>query len=86
MKNNLEGRAWQFGDDEVYMWTDLQKHARNAREIRHKEAEDFIEWLKRIDIKSLRCRVIKKRRLDRLFIVLPYPILKLTEKLYMLVL
>jgi len=85
IKRNLEGRVWQFGDDEVYMWTDLQKHARNVKEIRHQEAKVFIEWLNGVDVKSLRCRVVKKRRSDLLLMALPYPILRLAEKMYMVV-
>jgi hypothetical protein len=92
MRENIEDGTWRFGDDERYMWIDLQKHASNAREIPHPEARILIEWLRKIDVKSLksstyrnkslRHRFIRKTRLFPLLMVLPYPILQLMRKFF----
>ena len=92
MRQNIEDGTWRFGDDEIYMWIDLQKHASNAREIPHHEARILIEWLRKIDVKSLRSsvtknrslryRFIRKTRLFPLLMALPYPILQLMIKFF----
>jgi len=92
MRKNIEDGTWRFGDDERYMWIDLQKHASNAREIPHYEARILIEWLRKIDVKSLkssayrnkslRYRFIRKTRLFPLLMALPYPILQLMRKFF----
>lgn len=92
MRQNIEDGTWRFDDDERYMWIDLQEHAINARETPHHEAKILIEWLRKIDVKSLRSsgignkslryRFARKTRLFPLLMVLPYPILQLMRKFF----
>ena len=92
IRQNIEDGTWRFGDDERYMWIDLQEHASNAREIPHHEARILIEWLRKINVKSLRSsgirnkslrhRFIRKTRLFPLLMALPYPILQLMRKFF----
>ena len=83
IKINIANRTWRFGDDEVYMWTDLQKHASNAKEMPHHEAKVLIDWLSNINVESLRAKPIRSRRVNPFFKMLPYPLFKLTKKLYL---
>lgn len=83
IKKSLQEHTWRFGDDEVFMWTDLKKHASNNREFAHHEAKVLIDWLKDTDIASLRGKPDRSRRADLFFRLLPYPIFKLAEKIYM---
>ncbi len=85
MRKKIESGAWLFGDDEIYMWTDLQKYGntpQNLQNLPHQEAQAFLDWLRKINVESLRSKDNNKMRIDQRFIVLPYPVLKLTEKLY----
>lgn len=82
IKKNLLNRTWRFGDDEVYMWTNLQKYASNAKEIPHHEARALIDWLRNVDVESLRVKPSRSRLADPFFKMLPYPIFKLVKKPY----
>lgn len=82
IRKNLASRTWRFGDDEVFMWTDLKKHASNAQEITDYEVKLLVDWLKNVDVESLRVNPNRTRRMDPILKLLPYPIFRLTEKLY----
>lgn len=82
IKKNLEDRTWRFGDGQVYVWTDLQKHASNAKEIPHHEARALIDWLRNLDVESLRVKPSRPKLADPFFKMLPYPIYKLAKKPY----
>ena len=84
MRKKIENRAWRFGDEEVYIWCDLQKHGSNARIVPHQEAQVFLDWLRKIDVECLRSKVTTKVLIDQRLMMFPYPVLKLTEKLYYL--
>lgn len=82
IKKNLEDRTWGFGDGEVYMWADLQKHANKVDNLPHNEVRPLIEWLRSIDVESLRVEPGRSRGADFLFKLLPYPLFKLVKKIY----
>jgi hypothetical protein len=82
MKKKIEDRTWPFKDDELYMWKDLQKHASSAEELPHPEARELINWLRNVHIESLKFKPGRSRRVDTLFKILPYPIFKLAERIY----
>lgn len=65
IKKNLENGAWVFGDDEKYMWTDLQKHAHDNRLLLYPEAEALADWLAKVDIKTIGAKTTTRKALLR---------------------
>lgn len=84
MRKKIETRAWHFGFDEVYMWSDLQKHGNNARLVPHQEAQVFLDWFRKINVDCLSSKVTTIMLIDQRLMRFPYPVLKLIEKLYYL--
>jgi hypothetical protein len=86
IKKNLTNGAWFFGNDDVFMWTDLQRHAFCTRTLPNPEAKIVIDWLKKVDLKNLKIKVTKKRVLSRIvtpfFKFLPSPLWEANRKLF----
>ncbi len=49
VKNDLQGGRFRFGDDELYMWRDLQKNIK-IKEDQNPEVKDFLRWLKEVNL------------------------------------
>jgi hypothetical protein len=82
IKRNLAKRKWGFGDDEEFMWTDLQQHASRNRDLPHPQARVLIDWLLKVNVKTLRAPPPKPARFIPFFKYLPYTICRLTKRIY----
>jgi hypothetical protein len=76
ISENLTGGKWSFGDDEMYMWSDLKRHADFNRSLSHQEATLFINWLLKTDLNKIKSK--RKRRTTALLWKIIAPVLKNT--------
>ena len=89
IKENLKNQKWLFGDDEKYMWTDLQRHARHAGTLPNPEAEELINWLINVNVETIGSK-ISNYQLIQLFLgtvapsfkYLPYSIWRANRQVY----
>jgi hypothetical protein len=84
IKRNLTDRRWRFGDDEEFMWTDLQQHASLAKELPHPEARVLVDWLLQANFKTLRTPQPRAPRLIPFFKYLPHPIYRIAKRTYII--
>jgi hypothetical protein len=76
MRRNLLGGKWSFGDDEMYMWTDLKKHANFNKSLPHPQATLFANWLLSVNLNNIKSK--RKRRTTALLWKIIAPVLKFT--------
>jgi len=93
IKRNLLNGGWPFGDDQIFMWEDLKRHAYLKDNIIHSEAKSLIDWLENVDVSSFpRARVLwatlfeRKhdygKKLNPFFMCLPDPVYRIAKKCY----
>ncbi|MCW4044519.1 MAG: hypothetical protein NWE94_03265 [Candidatus Bathyarchaeota archaeon] len=83
---NLKSNKLPFGDDEVWMWTDLQRHARHAGTLPHPEARALIDWLAKTDVARIGYTIPREQlvfgSIVPLFKYLPYPLCRASSQMY----
>jgi hypothetical protein len=86
IKESLENDKWPFGADEKWMWTDLQRYARQHKRLPHHEAELLTEWLATADVGAIGAKKHRERRILKgvipIFKYLPYPLCYASSKTY----
>jgi len=93
IKQNLLNGGWQFGDDQIFMWSDIKHFAYLKNNVIHPEARSLIRWIENVDVPSLRtARPLGARpwehkydfgkKLNPFFLRMPNPVYRLSRKLY----
>lgn len=82
--------GWPIGEDEEYMWQDLQSHCDLDKDFPHLEAKKLATWLLDINIEELKHKSSKKTSLHKfeqicMFYLkyFPDPLPKIIEYLYL---
>lgn len=55
IEKNLSSGYWHFGPNVEFHWIDLQKHI-NPKITHAKEADDFLEWFKTLNVKTIKSK------------------------------
>ena len=80
IKTQLETKKWHFGVGKEFFWNDLKSHVDLNRVFPHPEAREFMLWLAKVDIYSLRSHDREPKALTnikRSLTYLPKPIFRL---------
>ena len=94
IKHNLLNGGWYFGDDQLFMWEDIKRHAYLKKNIIHPEARALIDWLQTMDITSFhRASALSEKlykhdlgkKLNPLFMREPDPIYRISKKAFFLI-
>ncbi|MFX1521777.1 MAG: hypothetical protein ACFFCD_17870 [Promethearchaeota archaeon] len=94
IKHRLLNGEWWFGDDQMFMWEDIKRHAHLKKNIIHPEARALIDWLQTVDITSFRrARAFREelykhdlgKKLNPLFMREPDPIYRMSKKAFFLI-
>jgi hypothetical protein len=94
IKHNLLNGEWWFGDDQLFMWEDIKRHAYLKENIVHPEARELIDWLQTMDIKSFQRTSVLSEKLYRhdlgkklipLFMREPDPVYRISKKTFFLI-
>jgi hypothetical protein len=81
----FESGCWEFGFDEVYMWSDIQRHTPAPETVDDPELASFYRWLRGIDPENYRetsSQGLKRNVRDALVRNLPYPYFDVISLLY----
>jgi len=88
IKRELLNGAWHFGDNIVYMWSDIKRHAYLKKNIVHPEAKPLIEWLENVDVSHLQTKSKQAHQYDfgkkliPFFKSLPGPLYRISRRYY----
>lgn len=85
IRTQIESGEWVFGFDEVYMWSDLQRHTPAPETVDDPETASFYRWLRGIDPGGYRqptSQGLKRNIRDFLVQSLPYPYFDVISLLY----
>ena len=85
IRAQIESGEWVFGFDEVYMWSDIQRHTPAPGTVDDPELASFYRWLRGIDPESYRqptSQGLKRNTRDFLVRNLPYSYFDVVSLLY----
>jgi hypothetical protein len=56
---------WEISENEVFMWTDIQKRLGNVEVYVIKGLNDFFAWLEKVDFEELSMKSKNSRRIQK---------------------
>ena len=85
IRTQIESGEWVFGFDEIYMWSDIQRHTPTPEAVDDPKIASFYRWLHGIDPEDYRepdSQGFKQNIRDFLVQSLPYPYYDIVSLLY----
>ncbi len=88
IKRELLNGRWIIGEDQMFMWEDIKRHAYLKDNVVHPEAKSLVQWLENVDVSSLRTKSEQvrshgfARKLIPFLEFLPAPLYRIARNYY----